>query len=77
MPVSEGEIAESRVLPGIFGHCRSAVVDSRLKVIGIHDLRVVDAGVMPLITSGNTNSPTLMIAERAASWIIQDGLSEA
>jgi choline dehydrogenase len=54
-----------------------AVVDSRLKVIGIHGLRVVDAGVMPLITSGNTNSPTLMIAERAAQWIIQDGLSEA
>ena len=46
-----------------------AVVDARLRVIGIDGLRVVDAGVMPTITSGNTNSPTLMIAERAAKWI--------
>ena len=46
-----------------------AVVDSHLRVHGIRGLRVVDAGVMPLITSGNTNSPTLMIAEKAAEWI--------
>ena len=46
-----------------------AVVDSHLRVRGINGLRVVDAGVMPLITSGNTNSPTLMIAEKAAAWI--------
>jgi choline dehydrogenase len=46
-----------------------AVVDSHLRVRGIAGLRVVDAGVMPLITSGNTNSPTLMIAEKAAAWI--------
>jgi choline dehydrogenase len=49
-----------------------AVVDSRLKVHGVTGLRVVDAGVMPRITSGNTNSPTLMIAERAARWIVED-----
>ncbi len=49
-----------------------AVVDARLRVRGITGLRVVDAGVMPTITSGNTNSPTLMIAERAAQWIAQD-----
>ncbi len=50
-----------------------AVLDSHLRVRGIKGLRVVDAGVMPLITSGNTNSPTLMIAEKAAEWI-QAGL---
>jgi choline dehydrogenase len=50
-----------------------AVVDSHLRVRGVRGLRVVDAGVMPLITSGNTNSPTLMIAEKAAQWI-RDGV---
>ncbi len=48
-----------------------AVVDSHLRVRGVAGLRVVDAGVMPTITSGNTNSPTLMIAEKAARWIVQ------
>ncbi|WP_077035740.1 GMC family oxidoreductase [Pelomonas sp. KK5] len=48
-----------------------AVVDSHLRVRGISGLRVIDASVMPTITSGNTNSPTLMIAERAAQWILK------
>ena len=47
-----------------------AVLDSRLRVRGVAGLRVVDASVMPDITSGNTNSPTLMIAERAAEWAL-------
>ena len=49
-----------------------AVVDARLRVHGIEQLRVVDASIMPTITSGNTNSPTLMIAERASELIRED-----
>jgi choline dehydrogenase len=54
-----------------------AVLDSRLRVRGIAGLRVVDAGAMPTITSGNTNSPTLMMAEKAAEWILSDARRQA
>ncbi|MCX7256211.1 MAG: GMC family oxidoreductase N-terminal domain-containing protein, partial [Polaromonas sp.] len=50
-----------------------AVLDAHLRVYGVAGLRVVDAGAMPLITSGNTNSPTLMLAEKAAQWL-RDGV---
>jgi choline dehydrogenase len=52
----------------------SAVVDAQLKVRGINGLRVIDASIMPTITSGNTNSPTLMIAERGAEMVLADFL---
>jgi choline dehydrogenase len=70
-----GDIATTIFHP--VGTCRMgrdddpmAVVDTRLRVRGVAGLRVVDAGVMPTITSGNTNSPTLMLAERAAEWVV-------
>jgi len=49
-----------------------AVVDARLRVHGIDGLRVIDASVMPTITSGNTNAPTLMIAEKGAAMVRED-----
>jgi choline dehydrogenase len=78
---AEEELAEAAGLIGttIFhpvGTCKMgragdpmAVVDSQLRVIGVAGLRVIDASVMPNITSGNTNSPTLMIAEKAAQLL--------
>ena len=53
-------------------HDASAVVDANLRVIGVDALRVIDASVMPTITSGNTNAPTMMIAEKGAAMLLQN-----
>jgi choline dehydrogenase len=49
-----------------------AVLDERLRVRGVDGLRVVDASAMPRITSGNTNSPVVMIAEKGAAMILEE-----
>jgi choline dehydrogenase len=54
------------------GDPRSAALDSRLRVRGAQGLRVVDASAFPNVTSGNTNTPTIMLAERGADLILQD-----
>ena len=50
----------------------AAVVDPRLRVHGIEGLRVADASIMPMVTTGNTNAPSIMIGERAAEFVLAD-----
>ena len=54
------------------GQSGDAVVDARLRVHGIHGLRVADCSIMPEIVSGNTNAPAIMIGEKASQLIIED-----
>lgn len=57
------------------GNDPMAVVDSRLKVHGIEGLRIADASIMPIISSGNTNAPAIMIGERASDFILEEAKS--
>ncbi len=52
-----------------------SVVDNKLKIHGIDDIRIADGSIMPTITSGNTNSPIMMIAEKAASFILNEKIN--
>ncbi|MGH8430958.1 MAG: GMC oxidoreductase, partial [Solimonas sp.] len=79
---SDAELAEAAGAIGttIFhpvGTCKMgsdpmAVVDDRLRVLGVDRLRVIDASIMPRITSGNTNAPTYLIAAKGAEMILAD-----
>ena len=70
--------AESSSIYHLCGSCmmgrdvETSVVDARLRVHGVPGLRIVDASVFPNVTAGNTNAPTMMVAEKGAAMILED-----
>ncbi|MCY0853496.1 GMC family oxidoreductase [Cupriavidus sp. D39] len=68
----EGQCAFHHAGTCKMGNDRMAVVDARLRVRGVERLRIVDASIMPVVTSGNTNAPTIMIGEKGADMILAD-----
>jgi choline dehydrogenase len=75
--IEEGIRATGSTVHHLVGTCRmgedeAAVVDSRLRVRGLSGLRVIDASIMPTVTTGNTNAPTIMIGARGAAMVIED-----
>jgi len=58
------------------GNDQDAVVDAQLRVNGVAGLRVIDASIMPTVVSGNTNAPTMVIADQGADFILQDAANK-
>ena len=56
------------------GNDKMAVVDDKLRVYGVHGLRVADCSIMPVITSGNTNAPAIMIGEKVSQMTLEDAV---
>ena len=56
------------------GNDKMAVVDERLRVYGVDGLRVADCSIMPVITSGNTNAPAIMIGEKVSQMTLEDAV---